>query len=220
MPFKVNIKKLSVAITLPLLFLTACEVGRTTSTIGDNSEDSIGGGAEVVYLFDNGTDVFGNLSAVNPVTTTGPGRSYADNGCQSQYDSMAVTWGISCNHVKAVLSFAGDSIKDMPDNQDVPEDVSVETIDGGVMANDWDDFMDGFNGVPSGTGFSGYSSGTFWTGSDSDGDTDAANNCTDFSVGSSGNAQYMDSTLSLAPWSIGTDSCGNTRPYLCICWDE
>lgn len=90
--------------------------------------------------------------------------------------------------------------------------------DGRLLANDWDDLLDGALNAPIDKDADGESrSGDVWTGTLADGQPYEGDDCAGFTSSAGGNAQCGDSESSTATWTENlTPSCSITLRLYCI----
>lgn len=156
-------------------------------------------------------------------TNTYNGNLGGASGAKSICESEATSQGHTCSNIYPFLSFdTNNEIRDLPTIASYPTDARVEHHDGTVIAQDWNDLLDG--AIASGSSFRDiYGNGNYWTGSNADGsvNTDTCNGFTDSSSstrGVLGFAAYDDSSAGYWLSYPSSKTCDDTYAHiLCMC---
>ncbi|MCC6217463.1 MAG: hypothetical protein IT376_21580 [Polyangiaceae bacterium] len=149
------------------------------------------------------------------------GRGGADQHCRDALAGLSLPYSLP--HVRAFLSVSEtDEIRDLPANYGVPTELPVTSVDGGVVANDWADLLDGSidrtlegaHVLPAGA------TGNFWySGSNADGSL-SPNHCSGWTSTAVGDGRYGRQVHTGSQWiDTGAAMCGLvTYNVLCVGW--
>ena len=144
------------------------------------------------------------------------GRSGANTLCRNRRNEIFPK--LPSNNVYAFISInSSDHISNMDSNYLVPINKAIKGPTGIVIANDWNDLLDG--SILETLSNASITSISWWSASNSDGSLHDAN-CTNFD-GTAGQGRVGYATIKNEPWITGfTVNCTETNHVvLCICWN-